>query len=298
MQTLIYKKINSNFTFENISLHLTKFWSNEAIKSGYSKIWLTLTVDTIDNRSFTIIKNLPFNTVDYTDVTIVLKQLLSSYFFRAKQKRYTIKNIILKYHFENKFKPDSILKRLLSTPFERHTRKDYIKLAGIYTILSMRETKTPYLAPYKINKKRLFMAIIFMLGLFLILVTMIILYLEISLFKSEFLNADIFKPCTFVDYEIEKNMGLNASKAFYSTSGVSINGCIFKPFITWFNLTGYCPNSYSMPNNFISTNLFGEESVKINHFCLGEYIIYHEFYKTFILQDYINGLEEFSKVFK
>jgi uncharacterized membrane protein len=56
------------------------------------------------------------------------------------------------------------------------------------------------------------MAIIFMLGLFLILVAIIILYLEISLFKSEFLNADIFKPCTFENYETLSFNEVTASK--------------------------------------------------------------------------------------
>ena len=37
---LVYKKINCNFTFENLSLYFTRFWLSEvncARKRGYSK---------------------------------------------------------------------------------------------------------------------------------------------------------------------------------------------------------------------------------------------------------------------
>jgi len=126
--------------------------------------------------------------MDYTDVTIVLKQILYSSFFPIKRKN-IIKNIVFKYHFENKLlasHTDSILKRLLSMPYERHTKEDCKKLAGIYTMLSLDERHDGTPRPPEIDKKRLFLrstAIIFILGLFFILVTMIILYLEISLFK-------------------------------------------------------------------------------------------------------------------
>jgi hypothetical protein len=75
-------------------------------------------VDTKNNRSFRIIKNLPFNTQDYTDVVIVLKQnFTSSFFLRNTYSRQDniVKNIVFKYHFctigiENKtrIKPNTI----------------------------------------------------------------------------------------------------------------------------------------------------------------------------------------------
>src|ERR1700753_3289685 len=159
-------------------------------------------VKTKDNRSFTLIKCLPFNTMDYTDVTIVLKQKLSSTFFKIKQEKYTIKNIVFKYHFENEIKSNTFLDRLLSTPYVVPTRENYKKLADTYTMLSMRATpgETPYDKSYE-AKKKLF---VFMLGLFLFLVVMVILCLEISLFKSEALNADIFKPYSF-SYDIQEH---------------------------------------------------------------------------------------------
>jgi len=255
-----------------------------------------LIVDTKDNRSLTLIKNLPFNTMDYTDVTIVLKQIL----YKIHGKKYIIKNIVFKYYFENKLKPDSILKRLLSTPYETHTQGDCKKLAGIYSMLSLNERPeyggTP--RPPEIDKKRLFMAIIFMLGLFLILVTMIILYLEISLFKSECLNADIFKPCTFENYETLSFDEAIASKEIPCNEFIRKKWSIFDPIIKLFNLCeGEKYNSF--PNTFLASypyNSFGGKSVETGSFCLGEYIVYHEFYKVFALQDYIRVVSEFSEI--
>jgi hypothetical protein len=53
---------------------------------------------------------------------------------------------------------------------------------------------------------------------------------------------------------------------------------------------GNCNSSYFVPNVFIS-NIPKEGA---NNFCLAEYIVYHEFYKVFILQDLIEGLKEIS----
>lgn len=86
MKTLTYKKINKNFTFENLSLYFTNFWLKEvysARRAGYSKIWLTIVVNTNYNKSFVLAKNLPFNTKNYTDVIVVLKQNLYSSFLKT-----------------------------------------------------------------------------------------------------------------------------------------------------------------------------------------------------------------------
>lgn len=57
-------------------------------------------VDTKNNRSFRIIKNLPFNTQDYTDVAIVLQQSFTfSLRKTCSRKNNAIKNIVFKYRF-------------------------------------------------------------------------------------------------------------------------------------------------------------------------------------------------------
>lgn len=77
MMSYTYSNLNYNFTFQNICLSLEQFWVKEVKALNYSKIWLTITV-TSNKKSYLLINNLPFNTADYPDIVIVLKQALES----------------------------------------------------------------------------------------------------------------------------------------------------------------------------------------------------------------------------
>lgn len=99
MQQIIYN-INYKFTFNNVCRELTKFWLNEIIVSNSPKIWLSIIVYNKNNKSYVLINNLPFNTLDYTDIIIVLKQV-----FEAKilsNRKDFLNKIIFKFYFENK----------------------------------------------------------------------------------------------------------------------------------------------------------------------------------------------------
>jgi hypothetical protein len=72
MKQTIYN-LNCKFAFNNVCTELTKFWLNEIIELNTSKIWLTVIVYNKKNKSYTLINNLPFNTLDYSDIAIVLK---------------------------------------------------------------------------------------------------------------------------------------------------------------------------------------------------------------------------------
>jgi hypothetical protein len=100
IKTMITKtyNINANFTFENICSQLTKFWINEVVKSNYSKIWLTIII-VKKNRSVILIKNLPFNTSEYTDIVIVLKQILET---NKSINKDLLNTITFKYSFEKR----------------------------------------------------------------------------------------------------------------------------------------------------------------------------------------------------
>ncbi len=98
MKQTIYN-INCKFAFDNVCTELTKFLLNEIIGSNYSKIWLTVIVYNKKNKSYTLINNLPFNTLDYSDIIIVLKQV-----FEAKNlsnRKDLLNKIIFKFNFEN-----------------------------------------------------------------------------------------------------------------------------------------------------------------------------------------------------
>lgn len=98
MKNLTYNNINSNFSFENVCLELKKFWANENILNN-TKIWLTITVVNKQNKSFTLINNLPFNTKDYKDINTVLKQVfVTKQYYNRKDK---INNIVFKYYLED-----------------------------------------------------------------------------------------------------------------------------------------------------------------------------------------------------
>lgn len=96
MKLLRYNNVNSNFTLENISSQLTKFWSTEVTKD-FNKIWLTIIVCDKNNKSYRLINNLPFNTCDFTDVIIVLRQTFDGNLL--SNRKYNINNITFKYYF-------------------------------------------------------------------------------------------------------------------------------------------------------------------------------------------------------
>lgn len=98
MKNLTYNNINSIFSFENVCLELNKFWANEKIFNN-AKIWLTITVFNKQNKSFILINNLPFNTRDYTDINIVLKQVFETKSFSNRKDK--INNIVFKYYLED-----------------------------------------------------------------------------------------------------------------------------------------------------------------------------------------------------
>lgn len=100
MRNLAYNNINSRFTYNIIWTLLSKFWINEVIKQKYySKLWLTLIVYNSNNKSFTLINNLPFNIDSYTDILIVLKQVFKTSFFNDRD---IISTVVFKYHFVSK----------------------------------------------------------------------------------------------------------------------------------------------------------------------------------------------------
>jgi hypothetical protein len=107
MKNLTYNNINCKFTFKNVSLHLTKFWINEIMRFNSlhnlfkpRKIWLTVIVANNNNRTFILIKNLPFNVSDYTDVIIVLKQVFENSILRDRID--ILQSITFKFYIENK----------------------------------------------------------------------------------------------------------------------------------------------------------------------------------------------------
>lgn len=100
MKNLTYNNINSNFSLENVCLQLSKFWLKENLIKN-SKIWLTITVFNKQNKSFILINNLPFNTSDYTDFVVVLKQVFETKIFSNRKDK--MDRIIFKYYLESKF---------------------------------------------------------------------------------------------------------------------------------------------------------------------------------------------------
>jgi hypothetical protein len=101
MQKIIYNNINSRFTFNNIWSLLTKFWINEVLnKKEYTKIWLTIIVNNSNNKSFTLINNLPFNLNGYSDVLIVLRLVFKRISIICDKD--VINSIVFKYNFEYK----------------------------------------------------------------------------------------------------------------------------------------------------------------------------------------------------
>ena len=81
---------------------LTKFWLNEIIELNSSKIWLTVIVYNKKNKSYTLINNLPFNILDYSDITIVLKQVFETK--NLSNRKDLLNKIVFKFNYVNNFK--------------------------------------------------------------------------------------------------------------------------------------------------------------------------------------------------
>jgi hypothetical protein len=63
-----------------------------------SKIWLTIIVFNKNNRSFTLIKNLPFNTADLSDVSIVLRQVFNTNILSNRED--ILDSVVMEYRIE------------------------------------------------------------------------------------------------------------------------------------------------------------------------------------------------------
>ncbi len=295
MKTLIYKKVNKNFTLKNLSLYLTKFWFKEvcsARKKDYSKVWLTIIVDTKHNRSYTLIKNLPFNTKDYGDVITVLKQNVYAW-----NKDYHIKSIIFKYNLIsciNKGKDPKYVKdnKAISYLFSLTVKKGMFVCKQILSLLSI---------------------LIIILGLYLFVLT-ILLWLSLyigNVYNLSFTSFDglAFLQSTGQEVGVENIICCDETNTNKSIDFTNNKWSIFDVFIKLFNSDMHISSTYingkcSASSMFIANNAFhpassslqvsfGSDTVS-NSFCLGEYIIYHEFYKVFILQDYLEALTLFS----
>jgi len=95
MQRMIFKNINCNFTFENLSPCLANFWSSEVINSGEDEVWLHLTVKT-KHESFKIIDIKPFSIKDYTYINNLLKKNI---YYSSIHPKYIIKDLVFDYKF-------------------------------------------------------------------------------------------------------------------------------------------------------------------------------------------------------
>ena len=63
--------------------------------SNFSKIWITLIVSD-STKSIVVIENIPFNTCDYPDLVIVLKQYIDSKLYNIVN----VKDITFKFYME------------------------------------------------------------------------------------------------------------------------------------------------------------------------------------------------------
>jgi len=100
MNKITYNKLYIAFTFQSVSYLLLKFWIDEVFSNNYySKIWLSITVCNNDNKYFTLVKNLPFNILDYYDILIVINQVFNTNPFINRID--LIKSITFNFHFDN-----------------------------------------------------------------------------------------------------------------------------------------------------------------------------------------------------
>jgi len=98
MQYKTYNNLDLRLTFNSILSLFTKFWITEVIyQKSYTKIWLTILVYNSNNKAYTLINNLPFYINGYTDILILVKQVLYTNIFND---RYILNRIVFKYYLE------------------------------------------------------------------------------------------------------------------------------------------------------------------------------------------------------
>ena len=97
--------MNCQLSFENVCSQLTKFWQGEIIKSNFSKVWVSIIVTNNRNKSRLLINNLPFNTLNYTDIIIVLKQVFEDKKFSNRKD--ILKRIDFNFKLEDEYNRSS-----------------------------------------------------------------------------------------------------------------------------------------------------------------------------------------------
>jgi hypothetical protein len=113
--TYVYDNINCDFTFGNVCSFITKFWTSNRNVFNYRKIWLSISVVNTNNRSIKLIDNLPFNTSDFTDVIIVLRQIFESKILLNRNDQ--LNQIIFKFGFEKEVSRCEIILRRIKKIF-------------------------------------------------------------------------------------------------------------------------------------------------------------------------------------
>lgn len=100
MQYLTYDNLDLRLTFNSILSLFTKFWITSVInKKSFTKICLTIIVYNSNNKSYTLINNLFFDINGYTDILIVIKEILYTNRFNH---RFILNRIVFKYYLEPK----------------------------------------------------------------------------------------------------------------------------------------------------------------------------------------------------
>lgn len=99
MQYTTYNNININFTYKELYSLVNKFWENEVIsKKEYTRIWLTIIVITKNNKTYEVLKGVPFNTNNSRGILIVLKQHLNQKF--SLNSKDILDNITFRYSLD------------------------------------------------------------------------------------------------------------------------------------------------------------------------------------------------------
>lgn len=97
MKTLTYN-ISYPFSFKDVSLQVANFWVNEVLRSKSKKIWLSIIVYNRAKTPIYLFKNIPFNTSNFTDTSVVLKQYFQ---MNVSNNLYdTLYGITFNYYFE------------------------------------------------------------------------------------------------------------------------------------------------------------------------------------------------------
>jgi len=189
----------------------------------------------------------------------------------------------------------------------------YVKKAKYSKDVKFNKTKNPNLFSLTVNKGLFVCKEVFCLLLILVIVLELCLFaLTLLLLFCQYTgNVNDMSFTSFTDmtsclpkirpfYFPEQEVSIdNATCSASSIMGFTNNKrSIFDPFIKLFYL-GECPvrgkcDSYCFVSMFIPYNMYTSEKIAPYSFCLAEYIVYHEFYKVFLLQDFIEDLKGFN----